>query len=148
MPREYFGCWNRTFDDLRNTETGSEQTRGSKKVGAVIGRQHCGIWHLGHVDGDALRLIAREQVHDRARPLTALSVACQQQAKSFELRAAMSLARLWRDQGKVSEARELFAPGVVYGRVRHARSEGDAVAQRASWALSLIAHLRDRDEKR
>jgi predicted ATPase len=40
----------------------------------------------------------------------ALAVARQQQAKSWELRAAMSLARLWRDQGKVSEARELLAP--------------------------------------
>ena len=30
-----------------------------------------------------------------------------------ELRAAMSLARLWRDQGKVQQARELLAP--VYG---------------------------------
>ena len=37
----------------------------------------------------------------------------QQQAKSWELRAAMSLARLWRDQGKVQQARELLAP--VYG---------------------------------
>jgi predicted ATPase len=43
----------------------------------------------------------------------ALAVARQQQAKSWELRAAMSMARLWRDQGKVSEARELLAP--VYG---------------------------------
>ena len=43
----------------------------------------------------------------------ALAVARQQQAKSWELRAAMSLARLWRNQGKVSEARELLAP--VYG---------------------------------
>jgi hypothetical protein len=32
------------------------------------------------------------------------------QAKSWELRAAMSLARLWRDQGKVQQARELLAP--------------------------------------
>jgi predicted ATPase len=32
---------------------------------------------------------------------------------SWELRAAMSLARLWRDQGKVRHARELLAP--VYG---------------------------------
>ena len=31
----------------------------------------------------------------------------------WELRAAMSLARLWRDQGKVQQARELLAP--VYG---------------------------------
>ena len=43
----------------------------------------------------------------------ALGVARQQQAKSWELRAAVSLARLWRNQGKVSEARELLAP--VYG---------------------------------
>jgi len=43
----------------------------------------------------------------------ALSVAREQQMKSFELRAAMSLARLWRDQGKVQQARELLAP--VYG---------------------------------
>jgi predicted ATPase len=43
----------------------------------------------------------------------ALAVACQQQAKSWELRAVMSLARLWRDQGKLQQARELLAP--VYG---------------------------------
>ena len=43
----------------------------------------------------------------------ALAVARQQQAKSWELRAAMSLARLWRDQGKAQLARELLAP--VYG---------------------------------
>jgi predicted ATPase len=43
----------------------------------------------------------------------ALAVARQQQAKSWELRAAMSMARLWRDQGKRQEARELLAP--VYG---------------------------------
>ena len=43
----------------------------------------------------------------------ALEVARKQQAKSWELRASMSLARLWRDQGKVQQARELLAP--VYG---------------------------------
>jgi predicted ATPase len=43
----------------------------------------------------------------------ALAVARQQQAKSWELRAAMSLARLWRDQGKRDEARGLLAP--IYG---------------------------------
>jgi predicted ATPase len=45
--------------------------------------------------------------------LTAIAVAQQQKAKSFELRAAMSMARLWRDQGKPQQARELLAP--VYG---------------------------------
>jgi predicted ATPase len=43
----------------------------------------------------------------------ALAVARTQQAKSWELRAAMSLAGLWRSQGKVQQARELLAP--VYG---------------------------------
>jgi predicted ATPase len=43
----------------------------------------------------------------------AVAVARRQQAKSLELRAAMSMAHLWRDQGKVQQARELLAP--VYG---------------------------------
>ena len=64
----------------------------------------------------------------------ALAIARQQQAKSWELRAAMSMARLWRDQGKRDEARELLAP--VYGwlpKVRHARSQGgEGAAPRAS----------------
>ena len=43
----------------------------------------------------------------------ALAIARHQQAKSWELRAAMSLSRLWQQQGKRNEARELLAP--VYG---------------------------------
>jgi len=43
----------------------------------------------------------------------ALTVARAQQAKSWELRAAMSMAGLWRDEGKVQQARELLAS--VYG---------------------------------
>jgi predicted ATPase len=43
----------------------------------------------------------------------ALAVARQQQAKYWELRAAISMARLWRDQGKAQQARELLSP--VYG---------------------------------
>jgi hypothetical protein len=43
----------------------------------------------------------------------ALAAARKQQAKSWELRAAMSMARLWCDQGKRDQAPELLAP--VYG---------------------------------
>jgi predicted ATPase len=43
----------------------------------------------------------------------ALAIARRQQAKSWELRAAMSLARLWQQQGKRAEAQALLAP--VYG---------------------------------
>ena len=44
---------------------------------------------------------------------TAISIARYQQAKSFELRAATSLARLWQHQGKRQAAYELLAP--IYG---------------------------------
>jgi class 3 adenylate cyclase/tetratricopeptide (TPR) repeat protein len=43
----------------------------------------------------------------------ALEIARAQQARSWELRAAMSLARLWRDEGQRAEAHDLLAP--VYG---------------------------------
>jgi len=43
----------------------------------------------------------------------ALAVARAQQAKSWELRAATSMARLWRERGKRDEARDLLA--TVYG---------------------------------
>ena len=43
----------------------------------------------------------------------ALSIARDQKAKSWELRAAMGMARLWRDQGKRRQAHDLLAP--VYG---------------------------------
>ena len=43
----------------------------------------------------------------------ALTIARRQQAKSLELRAAMSLSRLWQQQGKYQDAYDLLAP--VYG---------------------------------
>jgi predicted ATPase len=43
----------------------------------------------------------------------ALAIARRQQAKSLELRAAMSLSRLWQQQGKRDEAQGLLAP--IYG---------------------------------
>jgi predicted ATPase len=43
----------------------------------------------------------------------ALAAARRQQAKSLELRAAISLSRLWQRQGRRTEARKLLAP--IYG---------------------------------
>src|ERR1700736_233056 len=56
----------------------------------------------------------------------ALAVARQQSAKSFELRAATSLAHLWHDQGKCAEVRDLRAPIYkgFYRRLRHAGPQG------------------------
>ena len=61
----------------------------------------------------ALMLPEPDAPKAEAHFMRALAVARHQQAKSWELRAAMSLARLWRDQGKVRQARELLVP--VYG---------------------------------
>jgi predicted ATPase len=51
---------------------------------------------------------------DRNRPCCwsapTIAVARRQSAKLWELRAAISLTRLWRDQGKRTEARDLLAP--------------------------------------
>jgi predicted ATPase len=62
-------------------------------------------------------LLLRHAAPDTAQAATcfqqALALAHRQEAKSWELRAAMSLARLWQQQGRRAEAYELLAP--IYG---------------------------------
>ena len=58
----------------------------------------------------ALRLPQRDVAKVEAHFEHSLTVARAQQAKSLELRAAMSLARLWIDQGRRQAARDLLAP--------------------------------------
>ena len=65
------------------------------------------------LDGDLLLATGGPSDEAAARYHRALAIAREQGARSFELRAATSLARLWRDQGKRAEARALLAP--VYG---------------------------------
>ena len=69
---------------------------------------------INRITGE-ITLMVPEADADKAQTCfeRALAVARQQQAKSWELRAAMSMARLWRDQGKRDEARDLLAP--IYG---------------------------------
>jgi predicted ATPase len=61
----------------------------------------------------ALKSPEPEAVKAEAYFERALAVARQQQAKSWELRAAKSMARLWRDQGKRRQAHDLLSP--IYG---------------------------------
>jgi predicted ATPase len=74
-------------------------------------------WYEAEVNRVAGEIALKSPESDAAKAESyferALSVARQRQAKSWELRAAMSLARLWRDQSKRDEARDLLAP--VYG---------------------------------
>ena len=64
------------------------------------------LWAFGASEEDPLRA---EACFDQA-----LTLARQQEAKSLELRAALSLSRLWQHQGRRAEVRALLAP--VYAR--------------------------------
>jgi predicted ATPase len=74
-------------------------------------------WCEAEVNRVAGEIVLMSPEPDAAKAQTyferALAVARGQQAKSWELRAAISVARLWRDQGKRDEARNLLAP--VFG---------------------------------
>ena len=77
-------------------------------------KERCGEAEVNRIAGELALLSPKRDFAKAQRHFErALSIAGQQQAKSLELRAAMSLARLWRDQGKPQQARELLAP--VYG---------------------------------
>ena len=67
-----------------------------------------------------------------AEPLlqTALTIARDQSARSLELRAAISLARFWRNQGKQAEVRDLL--GSVYNRFTEGFDSLDLKEARAS----------------
>jgi predicted ATPase len=71
---------------------------------------------LHRLKAEAL-LVSTQSNATEAEPLLrrALAVAQRQDVKFWELRAATSLARLWRSEGKRTEAGELLAP--IYGRL-------------------------------
>ena len=64
---------------------------------------------MHRVRGELYSSLSRESEAEAAFS-AALAIARNQAAKWWELRTAVSLARLWRDQGKTAEARALLAP--------------------------------------
>ena len=72
-------------------------------------------WFTAELNRHKGQLLLRQGHPETAEELyrEALSIAVEQEAKLWELRAAVSLARLHRDQGRRAEARDLLAP--VYG---------------------------------
>ena len=72
-------------------------------------------WFAAELNRHKGELLLRQGHTEVAEELyhKALSIAQEQEAKLWELRAAASLARVWRDQGRRAEARDLLAP--VYG---------------------------------
>lgn len=68
---------------------------------------------LHRLKGELLRVQGTDAQEAEAQFLQALAIARQQEAKALELRAAMSLARLWQRQGKGREAHAMVA--AIYG---------------------------------
>jgi len=87
----------------RQIKASQNKSEASRRAGCA--RQNVNISEAGTVGG------AHPTGEDEAEVcfLKAIEVARRQQAKSWELRAATSLARLWQQQGKIAEARELLA---------------------------------------
>ena len=91
-----------------------EEALGSVNVGlARSAEKHVPFWdaELHRLKGE-IRLAQDPAADEEAESLflRAIEIAKSQEGKSFELRAATSLARLWSGQGKKDEARELLAP--------------------------------------
>jgi predicted ATPase len=92
------GKWQAALDHLAEAQRLAEET-GDR-------------WHLAEtlrLRGEVLAAVG-ERTAAEASYHEAIAIAQRQSAKLWELCAAVSLARVWRDQGKRSEARDLLAP--------------------------------------
>jgi DNA-binding winged helix-turn-helix (wHTH) protein/predicted ATPase len=112
----------RSGDTAGAVETASEALRTARRTGEV--------WYeaeLVRLRGEALLEAARDDGSaSEAAFLEALEIARLQEAKSLELRAATSLARLWQSRGKRDDARELLAG--VYSWFTEGHDTGDLQA--------------------
>jgi predicted ATPase len=88
-------------------------------------------WFSAELNRHKGQLLLRQGNSEAAGELycKALSIAREQEAKLWELRAVASLARLWRDQGKRAEARDVLAP--VYGWFTEGFDTPDLIEARA-----------------
>ena len=106
-------CWRMSAAHLGHTEDGLQALA---EAHTLVEQQEERWWEaeVSRLRGVLLlRQPGTPQAEAEAWLQRALDVARRQEAKSLELRAAMSLARLWQQQGKRAEARDLLAP--IYG---------------------------------
>jgi predicted ATPase len=79
------------------------------RIVAATGERFLEAELLHRLPGDLLNAAGDRSAAER-RYRQAIAVAGRQSAKLLQLRASISLARLWRDQGKLTEARDLLSP--------------------------------------
>jgi predicted ATPase len=113
----WLGFWHALFAECLERRGNTDEALAALEA-AVAHFESTGDAHwqpeVHRLTGDLL-LRRNPSAPDRAEVSYRRAIECarSQEAKSWELRAATSLARLWRDQGKPAEARDLLAP--VYG---------------------------------
>ncbi|WFU37570.1 AAA family ATPase [Bradyrhizobium sp. CB82] len=97
--------------DLGRPDEGLELLKDALALTAVSGE----VWWQAEMHSLRGRLLAARGQHDESEACfrCAIEVSRGQSAKTLELRAATSLARLWSDRGRNAEARDLLAP--IYG---------------------------------
>ena len=103
MLAEGYARWNKIEEGLKFLDDGFDSVRSTGER----------VWEpeLHRLKGVLLlSQSAKNEIEAEARFRKAIEVARNQSAKSFELRAATNLARLWQGQGKNSDARGLLAP--------------------------------------
>jgi len=101
-----------TYLAMHDSEAGLQVVAEAKDL---MERNQDRMWQaeLERIEGELLFVDGAPPTDTEARFERALAIACDQSAKSFELRAATSLARLRRDNGMIKEARDLLTP--IYG---------------------------------
>ena len=104
---------------------------GTGRGSPCSGQQEERWWEaVSRLRGVLLRRPGTPQAETEPWLQRALDIARRQEAKSLELRAAMSLARLWQQQGKRG-ARDLLAP--IYGWFTEGFDTADLQEARALW---------------
>ena len=105
-----FACWRRPISKAADTEA-VEKADLAIATSSEIGDRWC-LPRIHTIRGRILQQFLEVDAAE-ANLRMAVDIAAARSAKGAELHAANFLARLWRDQGKVQQARELLAP--VYG---------------------------------
>jgi predicted ATPase len=100
------------YGKVRQTDAGLEVLDEALAI-VERGGEHTWDADLYRVKGDLMLLQGAEEPDAEVCFYTALEIAQRQGTKSYELRAAMSLARLWQRQGKRDAARQRLS--AVYG---------------------------------
>ena len=92
-------------------EKGMEQTNLAMAISSEIGDRWC-LPRVHTIRARLLQTLGQDDAAETSLKM-AVDIAATQSAKGVQLHTANSLARLWRDQGKRQQARDLLAP--VYG---------------------------------